>query len=723
MLRRALAGCLGMALLSPAFSQTITTVAGTGQSGFSGDGGAAPAARFNGPLSAALDNNGNLYLADELNDRIRKITATGSVVSTLAGTGDIFVDAADGTLGTQQFLWRPNSVVYNPADGSLFVADTLRDVVRRIRPDGTMHVYAGTTDALSNVNGHGGPAKSAKLRWPRGLALDSQGNLYIADNLNHVVRKVTPEGTILNVAGVFGQEGYTGDNIPATTAKLKGPVDVAVDGAGNLYIAEGLGSSRVRRVGTDGYITTYAGTGSFGFSGDNGPAQNAKVSTVNAVATDRGGNLYLSDTTNNRIRRVTPDGKIYTIAGTGSGGYSGDGGNALQAKISSPGDILPLANGDLYFVDTGNHVLRRISYNCNYSVTPEVTYFDSAAAAGTATVNATAGCIWGPFSDSSWLSAGTSPGSSLVNYSFGENFGYERSGYLYMGSGQTKIVQRGTRSFFTDVTPNAYYFDPINTLQAMGVPVGTATSPNRYFPDAPMSRAHMAVYMVRAIFGGDNFTFRNQAYFTDVAFDHPQYKWIQKLRELGLTSGCTATTYCPNDTVTRGQMAKFLITMRYGTNYTAGIPTVPYFNDVTVQHPFFSYIQELRQVAITTGTSSTPPLYSPEDPVTRGQMATFILRNINHNFLPAGTPYLSEVSVVGDGASRTLLITGQNTNFTNATTVYAGAGITVTSIQRISAQHLIANIVIDPTAPAGPRPVVATTGTEDASKLVGLTLP
>jgi hypothetical protein len=708
--------------LLPAWGQTITRIAGSGQSGFAGDGADALAARFDGPRSVALDAAGNLIIADTTNDRIRRVAPNG-VVTTIAGTGDIFLDAPNGTQATQQFLWRPSSVVVNPADGVIYVSDTLRDVVRRILPDGTMHIVAGTTDALSTVNGDGGPARSARLKWPRGLALDSQGNLYIADSLNSVVRKVTPEGTILNVAGVYGQEGYNGDNIAATTARLKGPIDVAVDAAGNLYIAEGS-SFRIRKVGTDGIITTYAGTGTAGFSGDTGPAKDARISNTEYLATDRGGNLYLFDGTNNRIRRVTPDGKIYTIAGTGQLGSTGDGGNATAARFGGlGGDILPLTNGDLYVVDSGNHALRRISYNCNYAVTPEVTYYDAAPASGSVNVSATAGCIWGPFSDSFWLTAGaTSPGAQTVNFTVAENFGFERTGFLFLGSAQTRAVQRGTRAVFSDVTAPAYYFDPINVLHAMGIPIGTATNPNRYFPDDPMTRSQMAVFMVRAIFGGDTFQFPAIPYFTDVQPNHPQFRWIQKLRELGLTSGCTVSTYCPNDTVTRGQMAKFLVTMRYGTSHSFNVPPVPYFNDVTYQHPFYSWIQELRQMSITTGTSSNPPLYSPESPVTRGQMAVFILRNINAQYLPAGTPYLSEVLTTGSGSSLTLLITGQNTRFDATSTVHAGTGVTVTSIQRISAQHLIVNVTVDPSAPRGPRPVVVRTGTEDASKLVGLTL-
>lgn len=710
--------------VSVAGGQTITRVAGNGTRGFSGDGGQALNAQFDAPRAVGVDGNGNIIFVDHGNDRVRKITPQG-VVSTIAGTGNIFQDAPDNSAATSTFFWRPSSVVIH-GSGIIYIADTLRDVVRRINANGTATIVAGTQNALSDNNGNGGPATQAKLKWPRGLALDKDGNLYIADSLNHVVRKVTPGGTIHNVAGVFGQEGYNGDNQPAIAAKLNGPMDVAVDGGGNLYIAEGS-ANRVRKVNTNGIILPYAGTGEFGFTGDGGPAVSAKLSWVDYIAVDRGGNLYLSDWTNNRVRKVTPNGTIQTIAGTGALGNSGDGGNALSATFGGLGDILPMPNGDLYVVDNGNHVLRKITYNCNFGYTPEAVYFDSAAAAGTGTVSASGGCTWGPFSDSSWLTMnGYSAGSATVPFQIAENqSGYERTGFIYAGSAQSQVVQRATRQVYSDVLPSGAYFDAVNVLQSMGIPGGTATNPLRYFPDEAMTRAQMAVFIVRAIYGNDNFAFLGTPYFNDVPATHPQFKWIQKLRELGITSGTSVNPplFSPDWAVNRYQMAKFLVTMLYPEGHSFGQPTVRYFDDVAQDHPFYTWIQELRQIGVTLGTSFTPPTYSPDANVSRGQMGLFILRAINPMWLPAGTPYLSSVQVLGTGESLTISVSGQNTHFDSTSVLGMGPDITVNSVQLISNLHLIANITVSPQARKGPRPVVVRTGSEDAFKLSGFTVP
>jgi sugar lactone lactonase YvrE len=711
-------------LVSIAGGQTISRVAGTGSSGFSGDGGQALAAQFNSPRAVAQDANGNLILVDNVNDRVRKITPAG-IVSTIAGTGNIFQDAPDNSAATSTFFWRPSSVVVH-SSGAIYVSDTLRDVVRRINPNGTATIVAGTQIALSNNNGHGGPATQAKLSWPRGLALDTEGNLYIADSLNHVVRKVTPGGTILNVAGVFQEEGYNGDNIAAAGAKLTGPIDVAVDGAGNLYIAEGS-ANRVRKVNPAGIITTYAGTGEFGFSGDGGPAASAKLSWVEYIAVDRGGNLYISDQTNNRIRKVTPNGTIQTIAGTGALGNGGDGGNPLSATFGGLGDIFPLPNGDLYVVDRGNHVLRKITYNCNFSYSPEVIYFDSSAGTGVGTVNASAGCTWSPFSNSAWLSTSNyQPGSATVPYNLAENqTGYERTGFIYAGAAQSQVVQRATRRVFDDVHPSGVYFDAVNVLQSLGIPGGTATNPLRYFPEEAMTRSQMAVFIIRAIYGNDNFSYVGTPYFNDVPANHPQFKWIQKLKELGITSGTSVNPplFSPDWAVNRYQMAKFLVSMVYPEGHDFGLPPVRYFDDVPPDHLFYRWIQELRQIGVTLGTSFAPPLFGPDPNVSRGQMALFILRAINPLFLPAGTPYLTSVSVLGTGTSLTIAVSGQNTHFDSTSVLNMGPDITVNSVQLISSQHILANITVSPSARKGPRPVVVRTGSEDAFKLSAFVVP
>ncbi|TMC29793.1 MAG: hypothetical protein E6J27_04665 [Chloroflexi bacterium] len=204
-----------------------------------------------------------------------------------------------------------------------------------------------TTYAGRDFSGDGGPATAARLLAPAGVALDPAGNLYIADTADHRIRKVTPGGTISTYAG-SGNFGFSGDGGPATAAELNFPRDVALDPAGNLYIADS-GNSRIRKVSPGGTISTYAGSGSRGFSGDGGPAAAAQLNNPVGMALDPAGNLYIADITNNRIRKVTSGGTISTYAGSGSFGFSGDGGPATDAQLGVPvGALLPPWRGPRY---------------------------------------------------------------------------------------------------------------------------------------------------------------------------------------------------------------------------------------------------------------------------------------------------------------------------------------------------------------------------------------
>jgi sugar lactone lactonase YvrE len=226
---------------------------------------------------------------------------------------------------------------------------------------GEINTFAGT--AAFGFSGDGGPATSAKLYNNQGMAVDGAGNLYLADSFNYRVRKVDTSGTITTFAG-NGTLGFSGDGGPATSAKLYNPSDVAFDGAGNLYIADAF-NNRVRKVDTSGTITTVAGTGSKGFSGDGGPATSAKLNYPVALAFDAAGNLYIDDTRNNRIRKVDTAGTITTFAGSGgtgprNGGFSGDGGPATLAQLSSPLGVAVDQGDNVYIADYANSRVRKV---------------------------------------------------------------------------------------------------------------------------------------------------------------------------------------------------------------------------------------------------------------------------------------------------------------------------------------------------------------------------
>ena len=344
----------------------ITTIAGSGETGrftgggFSGDGGPAISALLDAPEGVAVDSAGNLYIADRFNIRIRKVSPDGTI-TTVAGNGDLGF-SGDGGPAINASLSFLSDVAVDAA-GNLYVADSDNYRVRKISPNGTITTIAG--NGLFKFSGDGGPATSASLDAPFGVAVDSLGNSYIADTDNDAIRKVSPEGIITTVAGGIGVRGFSGDDGPATAAALNEPFDVAVDALDNLYIGD-AGNNRIRKVGLDGTISTVAGNGVDGFSGDGGPATSASLKSRLSVAVDTLGNLYIADTFNHRIRKVSTDGIITTVAGSGEtgffgGGFSGDGGSATSALLNNPRDVAVGAAGNLYVADTNNDRIRKVS--------------------------------------------------------------------------------------------------------------------------------------------------------------------------------------------------------------------------------------------------------------------------------------------------------------------------------------------------------------------------
>jgi sugar lactone lactonase YvrE len=284
------------AVLGSAKGQAIGTVAGNGINGFSGDGGPVSSAEFNHPLGIAFDKQGNAYVADANNNRIRKINSQG-IITTFAGT------------------------------------------------------------SVSGYSGDGGAATDAKLNYPSGVACDDKGNVYVADMENSVIRKINKDGIITTVAG-NGIAGYGGDRSFAIDAQLNDPSSVTVDASGNLYIAD-YGNDRIRKVNSRGVITTIAGTGVEGRGGDNGPAVVAELNNPASVVCDASGNLYIADENNNCIRKISR-GIITTIAGNGEQEYSGDGQLATKAGLFWPTSLAFDAEGNLYIADNGNLQIRKI---------------------------------------------------------------------------------------------------------------------------------------------------------------------------------------------------------------------------------------------------------------------------------------------------------------------------------------------------------------------------
>ncbi len=473
---------------------TLTRLAGTGRAGYSGDGGVATNAQLNAAAAIAIDPGGNVYIADEVNARIRRI-GTDGIITTVAGNGTYPAPAGDGGLAKSAGLYNPSGVAID-SSGNLYIADTGHSAIRKVSPSGVIGTFAGQIDVFGYA-GDGGPANQAQLYLPTGVTADGLGDIYISEG-NARIRKVSSTGTITTIAG-NGTQGYSGDGGPAVAAQLSGPSAVAVDGAGNLYFADinnnrirqisggairtvamalqpssvaisssssmlyittgdqvvsiasnsihsrfagngnsysgdggpaiqaqladstgvaigsagnlflydyqrirtvsasgvittfaggsgGLGfgggltidsvgnlfaastsSNRIQKISSAGAITTIAGSGAFGYSGDGDPAVDADLGSPTGVSVDRSGNIFIADYWDNRIRRVDAGGTITTVAGTGIGGFSGDGGVAVDAQLGGPTQVVVDNSGSLYVTDQGNNRVRKIDSLGNIS--------------------------------------------------------------------------------------------------------------------------------------------------------------------------------------------------------------------------------------------------------------------------------------------------------------------------------------------------------------------
>ncbi len=307
-------------------------------------GGSLPATSISGtaafvasPTGVAVDTSANVYFSSEQMNAVFKLDSAGTLTR-IAGTG-VAGFSGDGDSATGAELAGPHGVAVDPS-GNLYIADTGNSRIRRISASGIITTVAG----------------NSLLYRPWGVAIDSAGNLYIADTSNHRVRKMSPAGTITTLAGTTC--GFSGDGGPASAAKLCGPSGVAVDGSGNVYVADS-DNHRIRKISPNGTISTVAGTGVAGFSGDGGPAANAALMYPNGIAVDAAGCLFIADTSYGRIRKVSGAGIITTVAGGGSS--SADGVAATSARLASPWGVAPDSSGVLYIADTSNNRLRKVS--------------------------------------------------------------------------------------------------------------------------------------------------------------------------------------------------------------------------------------------------------------------------------------------------------------------------------------------------------------------------
>ena len=336
----------------------ITTVAGSGAAGYSGDGGPATAAGLGVVTGVAVDGSSNFYILSPYSYAIRKVAAATGIIDTVAGNGTAGYLGDGGPAINAQLIAAGLAV---SGSGDIYIADNKDNVIRKVvAATGIVTTVAG--NGAAGYSGDGGPATSAKLDQPYAVAVDGPGNIYIADTANNVIRKVVEAtGTISTVAG-NRTASYGGDGGPATNAQLNSPWGVAMEGFGNLYIAD-AGNNLIRKVAVaTGIITTVAGNGAAGYSGDGGPAAAARLNQPVSLAADGSGNLYIADSMNNVIRKVTAaTGIITTVAGNSATGYSGDGGPASSATLTGPHGVAVDNSGNIFIADTGNNAIRKVS--------------------------------------------------------------------------------------------------------------------------------------------------------------------------------------------------------------------------------------------------------------------------------------------------------------------------------------------------------------------------
>lgn len=335
--------------------QKIITIAGTGIGGFNGDGIAAAGALLHAPNGVAVDGSGNVYVQDYSNNRIRKISTTG-YITTIAGTGTAG-NSGDGSVGTSADI-RPYGVAVDKS-GNVYFSDAGTGVVRKINTLGIISRYAGT--AVPGYDGDNGPATAAKLDAVAGLAFDMSDNMYLADGRANVIRMVKKSTGIITTIAGDGTMSVSGDGFPATSVGLDSPFAVAADRRGNVYFSD-MNSHRVRKVDVDGMLTTVAGTGISGYSGNMGPATNAQLNHPAGLAVDSIGNLYIADADNDVIRKVDTFGVITTVAGNHTPGFGGDLGDPIGANLHTPYGVAIDRYGSLYIADANNQRIRKTFY-------------------------------------------------------------------------------------------------------------------------------------------------------------------------------------------------------------------------------------------------------------------------------------------------------------------------------------------------------------------------
>ncbi len=498
-------GNAGSAQLAVSYTaaQVVTTIAGTGVIGDRGDGGPGTAAELFQPRGVAIDSKGNIYVADTQNLRVRRISPTG-VITAFAGAG-VLGSSGDGGPAIDATFNFPNIVIVDKAD-NVYISDQLNHRIRKVTTDGRISTIAGTGEGFGGYGGDGGPANAAQLNSQVGLGLDNDGNLFVADRFNNRIRRIDARTGIITTVAGSGLVGFGGDGGPATQAELNSPNGVAVDAAGNLYIAD-TGNQRIRRVNAaDGRISTIAGSGIAGFIGDGGPAASAMINLAypGTLTLDAAGDLYFADRNNHRIRKITlSTSVITTVAGTGVAGFSGDGTAPAGTALSFPTSLTFDPAGNMIIADSGNNRVRRVRPASALRTLTSVSAASFSPAAGLAAEEIAAS--FGTNLATSTIAASTLPLPTQLagtTVSVRDNLGVQRLASLFFASADqvNYLVPSGTANGIATVTV---------TNGAGEVSTGTVTisnvAPGLFSANANGTGVAAAVVFRRTAGGQDSF--------------------------------------------------------------------------------------------------------------------------------------------------------------------------------------------------------------------------
>ncbi len=465
----------------------ITTVAGNGEGSYSGDGGQATSATVNGPGAIAQDTDGNIYFADATNQRVRKINLTTGIITTVAGNGTAGF-SGDGGAATNAQLNGPSSISLD-FSGNIYIADYNNHRIRKVNSRGIISTFAGTGTAGST--GDYGPATAATLNYPTAVAWEfSTGNVVISDLYSHKIRKVYTTGTIVTIAGT-GTSGSSGDGGPATDATLSYAGSFIFDNSSNLYFSD-VANQTIRKIGSSGLISKVAGSGAYGFAGDGGPATDAQFKSPYGLAMDTAGNIYIADYVNAHVRMVNRSGTITSIAGFDEYTYAfnGDGIAAIHAALAPRGVLFDNDN-HIYVTDASNNRIRKINPGLYLTVQPISGPSLVCTGATISLADSTIGGTWS-CSDTSAATVSTSgvvtgigPGSVTITYAISSSCGtvvatksivISSGGYVGAISGPSTVCTSATISL-TDSTTGGTWSSSnasLATVSTTGVVTGIA---------------------------------------------------------------------------------------------------------------------------------------------------------------------------------------------------------------------------------------------------------